>query len=113
MPTITDIRCTPAEGALEQPLSIEIALRVLSAGPITFNFSIDEALPYLLVDGGKQVREVSFTRTFRSAGDHTALFSLSLVNPIPPLEPSVIVTAAGIDGSSVPFMLTLAPPSNR
>lgn len=108
MPIITQIRCTPVPAELEQPLSIEIALRVRSAGPITFLFAIDEALPYLIATGGKQVREVSFTRMFRSAGDHTAQFTLALVNSVQPaLHPSVIITAAGVDGSSVPFTMDL------
>lgn len=108
MPTITNMRLDPARSGLEQPLYIELSLRVPSAGPVTIRIELDEELPYFFSTAGRQVREICFTRTFASAGDHTARCPVSLINSTQsPDLPSITATAAGIDGSSVPFTITL------
>lgn len=109
MPIITDMYYEPVPAVLEQPLSVEISLRVPSAGPVTICISLEEHLPYFFINGGNQVRELRFTRTFGSAGKHTARFMVSLMSMTsqPESDPSLTVTAAGIDGSSIPFKLVL------
>lgn len=105
MPTITNMRCNPAPAALD----IEISLRVPSAGPVTIRIALDEELPYYFITSGKQVRELSFTRIFGSAGDHITRFMIALANSSTSHpDPSVTVTAAGIDGSSGPVTVVLA-----
>ncbi len=108
MPTITNMDYNPVPALLEHPLSIDVSLRVSSAGPVTVRITLEETLPYFFIRGGKHVKELLFTRTFGSAGDHTTRFTVALIGPAHPSEtPSVTVMAAGIDGSSIPFTLAL------
>jgi hypothetical protein len=108
MPTITQVTCHPTPAAIEQPLEIDVSLRLLTAGPITVQILLDETLPYFFVAGGEQVRELSFTRTFGSSGDHTTRFNFWLGSSAPsPAEPALTIRAAGIDGSSLPFTTTV------
>lgn len=109
MPTITHVQCDPTPAAIEHPLSIDVSIRLITAGPITVHLALDEALPYFFIAGGRQVRELHFTRTFGSSGDHTARFALSLTTDAPsPTQPALTIRAAGIDGSSIPFITTLS-----
>ena len=107
MPTITHVACHPTPAAIEQQLTLDVSMRLHTAGPITVQLLLDETLPYFFVSGGRQVRELSFTRTFGSSGEHTARFNVSLSSSTPSrVEPALTVRAAGLDGSSIPFTTT-------
>jgi|GEM_PF-2940661 len=108
MPTITNIQYDPRPAAIDHPIAIEVTMRTVTAGPVTIHLLLDDTLPYFFIQGGQRVRELTFTRTFGSPGDHVTHFSLSLITTsLPSQNPTLTVRAAGIDGSSMPFPMTL------
>src|SRR5689334_15498652 len=78
MPIITNINYYPSPFELEQPLSLDISLRLTTAGPITIRIALDETRPFLFISAGKRVRELLFYRTFGFAGNHTTRFTMLL-----------------------------------
>ncbi len=108
MPTIISIQYDPQPAAIDHPIGIEVSMHTVTPGPVTIHLLLDDTLPYFFIQGGQRVRELTFTRTFGSPGDHITRFSLLLIATASPSQhPSLTVRAAGIDGSSMPFAMTL------
>jgi hypothetical protein len=106
MPTITKVQCHPTPASVEHPVAVDVSISLITPGPVTIHLALDGAPHYFFITGGKQVRELLFTRMFPSAGDHTTRFTLSLMRLAPDEDDlALTIRAAGIDGSSLPVTM--------
>jgi hypothetical protein len=111
MPTITGIRLTTGP---EEYVTVAITIRVAAPGRHSFRFDLDSALPCFFIAGTKRTKTIHRTRTFIAEGEYTVHYAIRVIGPGDSIaEPWMIVTAAGVDGSSNRFPVVLVVPGKK
>lgn len=109
MPTIIHARIDEHPIGPEDSIILEIELRTASVGPITFQLSFNAGEPYAFIVDGKSATSVQIVRIFDTAGEHTLKLTFRLIQLESRVShpPRVEVIAAGLDGSSAPYVVEI------
>lgn len=108
MPVITKAECWPSEITLNEPFVVDISIRAVAPGAISFHFEIDDELPYFILLQSEPAKSIVCRRSFDMPAEYKVRFVLQLGSR-PPADaiPAMKVTASGLDGTSNTVQLAL------
>jgi hypothetical protein len=109
MPIILALEHSSRPSPADSSIDVVVVIHTVSAGPITFEFTIDPSLPFRFVSGAEPVMLLMFSRSFKTAGEHRVQFTLPLIRTGAGAgNPRIFVSAAGIDGGTVEAVLEVS-----